>query len=67
MSGASEQKTGVEGESNFRPLTRAERRILWLQEYDKQDVALQSWARLVERQDLEIEVMFQAIQIKSDG
>lgn len=43
----------------FRPLTRSERRTLWLKEYGEQDVALQSWARLVEQQDLEIEVMFQ--------
>ena len=43
----------------FRPLTRGERRNLWLKEYGEQDVALQSWARLVEQQNLEIEVMFQ--------
>jgi len=46
-------------EMSFRPLTRAERRNLWLKEYGEQDVALQSWARLVEQQNLEIEVMFQ--------
>lgn len=43
----------------FRPLTKAERRSLWLHEYGDQDVALQSWARLVEEQNLAIEVMFQ--------
>jgi hypothetical protein len=43
----------------FRPLTRSERRNLWLKEYGEQDVALQVWARLVEQQDLEIEMMFQ--------
>lgn len=44
---------------NIRPLTRVERRGLWLKEYGEQDIALQSWARLVEQQELEIEVMFQ--------
>ena len=48
------------GDSGFRPLTRSERRNLWLKEYGEQDLALQAWARLVERQQMEIEVMFQA-------
>lgn len=48
-----------EQDSNFRPLTRTERRGLWLKEYGDQDIALQSWARLVEQQGIEIEVMFQ--------
>jgi hypothetical protein len=48
------------GDSGFRPLTRSERRNLWLKEYGEQDLALQAWARLVERQQIEIEVMFQA-------
>jgi hypothetical protein len=43
----------------FRPLTRVERRNLWLKEYGDQDFALQLWARLVEQQDLEIEMMLQ--------
>ncbi|HLI88667.1 MAG TPA: hypothetical protein VKV37_08240 [Ktedonobacteraceae bacterium] len=43
----------------FRPLTRSERRNLWLKEYGEQDFALQAWVRLVEQQGLEIEVMFQ--------
>lgn len=43
----------------FRPLTRVERRNLWLKEYGEQDFALQMWARLVEQQDLEIEMMLQ--------
>ncbi len=43
----------------FRPLTRIERRGLWLREYEEQDVALQTWVRLVEQQQVEIEVMFQ--------
>ena len=46
-------------DSNFRPLTRSERRNLWLKEYGDQDFALQMWVRLVEEQDLEIEMMFQ--------
>src|SRR5712692_2839736 len=46
-------------DTNFRPLTRGERRNLWLKEYGEQDFALQIWARLVEQQDLEIEMMFQ--------
>lgn len=43
----------------FRPLTRMERRNLWLKEYGKQDFALQMWVNLVEKQDLEIEIMLQ--------
>ncbi len=43
----------------FRPLTRVERRNLWLKEYGEQDFALQMWARLVELQDLEIEMLLQ--------
>lgn len=46
-------------DTNFRPLTRGERRNLWLKEYGEQDFALQMWVRLVEEQDLEIEMMFQ--------
>jgi hypothetical protein len=46
-------------ETPFRPLTRTERRSLWLKEYGHQDFALQMWARLVELQDLEIEMMLQ--------
>lgn len=43
----------------FRPLTRVERRNLWLKEYGEQDFALQMWVRVVELQDLEIEMMLQ--------
>ncbi len=46
-------------EKAFRPLTRMERRNLWLKEYGDQDFALQMWVRLVEQQDLEIEMMLQ--------
>src|SRR2546429_330796 len=46
-------------ETSFRPLTRTERRTLWLQSYDKQDMALQLWVRLAEQQNQEFEVMFQ--------
>ncbi len=48
-----------EAATAFRPLTRVERRNLWLKEYGEQDFALQMWARLVEQQDLEIEMMLQ--------
>jgi hypothetical protein len=50
---------GETQETAFRPLTRVERRNLWLKEYGEQDFALQMWARLVEQQDLEIEMMLQ--------
>src|SRR5215469_7125544 len=46
-------------EANFRPLTRVERRNLWLKEYGEQDFALQMWVRVVELQDLEIEMLLQ--------
>ncbi len=46
-------------ETAFRPLTRMERRTVWLKEYGDQDFALQMWTRLVEQQDLEIEMMLQ--------
>ncbi len=46
-------------ETPFRPITRIERRNLWLKEYGEQDFALQMWVNLVERQDLEIEMMLQ--------
>ena len=46
-------------DSGFRPLTRVERRNLWLKEYGDQDFAIQMWVRLVEQQDLEIEMMLQ--------
>ena len=45
--------------AGFRPINRTERRNLWLKEYGEQDFALQMWARLVEQQDLEIEMMLQ--------
>ncbi|HEY4386751.1 MAG TPA: hypothetical protein VGN34_20025 [Ktedonobacteraceae bacterium] len=49
----------VQTHAEFRPLTRLERRTLWLNEYGAQDLALQSWARIVEQQGIEVEVMFQ--------
>ncbi len=49
----------VARDAGFRPLTRVERRNIWLKEYDEQDIALQWWARMVEQQDLELEMMFQ--------
>jgi len=54
------QGTGVPPcEMALRPLTRIERRTLWLKDYSEQDVALHMWARLVEHQDLEIEMLLQ--------
>jgi hypothetical protein len=47
------------GKTDYRPLTRIERRNSWLEEYGRQDFALQMWTRLVEQQDLEIEMMLQ--------
>lgn len=46
-------------ETPFRPISRVERRNLWLKEYGEQDFALQMWVNLVEKQDLEIEMMLQ--------
>lgn len=45
--------------TGFRPLTRTERRNLWLKEYGEQDVSLQMWVQLVEQQHLGIEIMLQ--------
>src|SRR6266516_7001802 len=61
---ASQTPSTIGGEADaqsmpYRPLTRIERRNLWLKEYGDQDFALQMWVRLVEQQDLEIEMMFQ--------
>jgi hypothetical protein len=53
------EQVGERSENAFRPLTRIERRTSWLEEYGRQDFALQMWARLVEQQDLEIEMMLQ--------
>jgi hypothetical protein len=51
---------GAQGtEHALRPLTRAERRTLWLRAYEEQDIALQNWVRLAEQQGLEIEIMLQ--------
>lgn len=47
------------GETAFRPLTRSERRTLWIKEYGEQDIALQMWVHLVERQNMEIAMMLQ--------
>jgi hypothetical protein len=46
-------------DSTLRLPSRTELRTLWLKEYGEQDYALQMWARVVERQDLEIEMMLQ--------
>lgn len=60
----SQTPSAVVGEADaqgmaYRPLTRIERRNLWLKEYGEQDFALQMWVRLVEQQDLDVEMMFQ--------
>lgn len=44
---------------NFRPLTRSERRNIWLKEYGEQDIALQFWVKLAEQTNQEFPVMFQ--------
>ncbi|HJT59838.1 MAG TPA: hypothetical protein VJ761_25230, partial [Ktedonobacteraceae bacterium] len=46
-------------ESALRLPSRTELRNLWLKEYGEQDYALQMWVRIVEQQDLEIEMMLQ--------
>jgi hypothetical protein len=54
------QETGPHScEMAYRPLTRVEQRNLWIKEYAEQDVALHMWTRLVEIQDLEIEMLLQ--------
>src|SRR5690348_8475722 len=61
LQGTSEGGTPAAGsaDTGFRPINRTERRSLWLKEYGEQDFALQMWTRLVEQQDLEIEMMLQ--------
>ncbi|HEV2583547.1 MAG TPA: hypothetical protein VGT44_21990, partial [Ktedonobacteraceae bacterium] len=55
-----QQETGTcPVETAFRPFTRVERRAVWFKEYGEQDVALHMWTRLVEQQDLEIEMLLQ--------
>jgi hypothetical protein len=51
--------SACQAETAFRPLTRVERRNLWMKAYGEQDVALHMWTRLVEQQDLEIEMLLQ--------
>ena len=58
--GSEPDNTAQAGEETpFRPITRMERRNLWLREYEGQDFALQMWVNLVEKQDLELEIMLQ--------
>jgi hypothetical protein len=59
MSSEQPSAQGPGEETPFRPITRMERRNLWLKEYGEQDFALQMWINLVEKQDLEIEMMLQ--------
>ncbi|GHO44184.1 hypothetical protein [Ktedonospora formicarum] len=44
---------------NFRPITRTERRNIWLKEYGEQDIALQFWIKLAEQTNQEFPVMLQ--------
>ncbi len=46
-------------EQALRLPSRTELRNLWMKEYGEQDYALQMWTRVVEQQDLEIEMMLQ--------
>ncbi|HLH62884.1 MAG TPA: hypothetical protein VKV20_14480 [Ktedonobacteraceae bacterium] len=46
-------------EQALRLPSRTELRNLWFKEYGEQDYALQMWVRVVEQQDLEIEMMLQ--------
>src|SRR6266571_8310207 len=46
-------------DAGLRPLTRSERRSIWIRDYSEQDIALQMWVRLVEQQDVEIEMLLQ--------
>lgn len=46
-------------EPALRPLTRMEQRNLWMREFGEQDVALQMWVHLVEKQHLEITMLLQ--------
>lgn len=54
-----QEASTCQAEKSFRPLTRLERRNLWIKAYGEQDVALHMWTRLVEQQDLEIEMLLQ--------
>jgi hypothetical protein len=50
---------GAKADNSLRLPGRSELRNLWLKEYGEQDYALQMWTRVVEQQDLEIEMMLQ--------
>jgi hypothetical protein len=50
---------GSKADNPLRLPGRSELRNLWLKEYGEQDYALQMWTRVVEQQDLEIEMMLQ--------
>ncbi|HEY1351630.1 MAG TPA: hypothetical protein VGF67_18580 [Ktedonobacteraceae bacterium] len=54
-----QEASACPAETAFRPLTRVERRNMWIKEYGEQDIALQMWAHLVEQQNLEITMMLQ--------
>ncbi|QBD80323.1 hypothetical protein EPA93_31875 [Ktedonosporobacter rubrisoli] len=63
MADTSEQKATAQEpatvEVKLRPPTRVELRNLWLKEYGEQDVALQLWVTLVEKENLEVAIMLQ--------
>jgi hypothetical protein len=46
-------------DTGMRPLTRSERRNIWIQEYEQQDIALALWVEWVEKFGLELPVMLQ--------
>ena len=54
-------------DTGFRPLTRSERRNLWLKEYGEQDFALQMWVRLVEQQDVHSYTLTTARRFRADS
>lgn len=55
-----EQRAGAcPAQTPLRPLTRVERRNMWLKEYEAQDIALQMWVQLVEQQNMDITMMLQ--------
>ncbi len=52
-------RSNPKAEQALRLHSRTELRNLWFKEYGEQDYALQMWVRVVEQQDLEIEMMLQ--------
>ncbi len=46
-------------QTELRPLTRSERRNIWIKEYSDQDIALSLWVEWTEKLELELPVMLQ--------